>query len=85
MSERLLSIQEAAELVACHPATLRRAIARGELAALKVGSRYRVRLADLQPEVLGSRPEARAPREPSGRLSRIAAEIARTGGRSAGA
>ena len=84
MSEdRLLSIQDAAELVACHPATLRRAIARGELPALRIGSRYRVRLSDLQPEVLGAHPAAPAPRAPAGKLSRLAAEIARTGARNA--
>lgn len=84
MSEdRLLSIQDAAELVACHPATLRRAIARGELPALRIGSRYRVRLSDLQPEVLGAHPAAPAPRAPAGKLSRLAAEIAQRGARNA--
>ena len=79
---QMVDVAEAARLVACHPVTIRRAIARGELPALKIGSRYRVRLADLRPEILGTLPAERAPREPGGKLSRIAVGIARKGGHS---
>ena len=82
-TEQMVTVEEAARITACHPVTIRRMIQRGELPALRVGRQYRVRLSDLQPEVLGSRPVAAAPREPAGRLSKIAAEIARTGGRNA--
>lgn len=82
-AEQMVTVEEAARITSCHPVTIRRMIQRGELPALRVGRRYRVRLSDLEPEVLGSRPAAAARREPSGSLSRIAAEIARSGGRNA--
>lgn len=79
--QQMVTVDEAARIIACHPVTLRRMIQRGDLPALRVGRQYRVRLSDLQPEVLGSPREASAPRQPAGKLSRIAAEIARTGAR----
>ena len=43
-----LSLAEAARLVGCHPITLRRAIARGELSYLRLFGRIRVLPEDLQ-------------------------------------
>lgn len=46
----LLSVAKAAEILAVHPATIRRMIARGELRAKRVGRVWRVDPADLKPE-----------------------------------
>jgi excisionase family DNA binding protein len=43
-----LSLVEAARIVGCHPITLRRAIARGELSYLRLFGRIRVLPEDLQ-------------------------------------
>jgi excisionase family DNA binding protein len=42
------TLSEAAELLSCHPETLRRAIHNGELRALKLGKGYRISRYDLQ-------------------------------------
>lgn len=46
----LISVAQAAQILAVHPATIRRMIARGELPAKRVGRVWRVDPADLQPE-----------------------------------
>lgn len=46
----LISVTQAAQILAVHPATIRRMIARGELPAKRVGRVWRVDPADLQPE-----------------------------------
>lgn len=38
----LLTIQEASEQLRCHPATIRRMIKRGEIAAVRIGKIWRV-------------------------------------------
>jgi excisionase family DNA binding protein len=38
----MLTVEEAAELLRCHPATIRRMIQRGDLAYVKVGRHYRI-------------------------------------------
>lgn len=38
----MLTVDEAAERLRCHPATIRRMIARGELEHVKVGRVYRI-------------------------------------------
>ena len=45
--EQLLSVTEAAEFLRYCDATVRRAVARGELRGLKVGNRWRFAVADL--------------------------------------
>lgn len=45
----LLTVDEAAEQLRCHPVTIRRMIRRGDLAAVKVGSVYRISADDLKP------------------------------------
>lgn len=46
----LVSVAKAAEILAVHPATIRRMIARGELSAKRVGRVWRVDPVDLEPE-----------------------------------
>lgn len=46
----LISVTQAAQILAVHPATIRRMIGRGELPAKRVGRVWRVDPADLQPE-----------------------------------
>ena len=46
----LLTVDEAAAELRVHPATIRRMIRRGELAAVKVGKLWRVDPTELQPE-----------------------------------
>jgi len=79
----MLTINEAAEVANCHPATIRRMIARGELPALKLGSRYRVRMDDLTPTVVNVPAASAQPRRKAGSFARLADEIVREGGRSA--
>jgi excisionase family DNA binding protein len=38
----MLTVEEAADLLRCHPATIRRMIQRGDLAHVKVGRHYRI-------------------------------------------
>jgi excisionase family DNA binding protein len=47
MTETLLTLQEAADKLQCHPETLRRAILRGELKAGRLGKEYRIDERDL--------------------------------------
>ena len=37
MSEHLVTIEEAADHIHCHPTTVRRMVQRGEIPALKIG------------------------------------------------
>jgi excisionase family DNA binding protein len=47
MEGRLLTVSEVAEDLAIHPKTVRRLVARGELAAVKIGAAVRVHPADV--------------------------------------
>ena len=49
---RLWSVEELAEATACHPRTIRRAVARGELTCVRLCRRLRFRYRDVQ-ELLG--------------------------------
>jgi len=85
MSERLVTIEEAAEHISCHPATIRRMVQRGEIPALKIGRQYRVRMSDLAPEFQSEKPVAqKAASRASGssKWSRVLSELQQTGGRS---
>lgn len=64
----LLTVEEAAKRISVNPETIRRMIRRGDLAALKVGSVYRVDQNDLRPT--RREPIARATR-PETPLSRF--------------
>lgn len=46
----LISVAQAAQILAVHPATIRRMIARGELPAKRVGRVWRVNPRDLEPD-----------------------------------
>lgn len=82
MSE-MWTVNQAAHVMGCHPATIRRMIQRGELAAVKVGSQYRVRPSDLEPTTIPQEQRApKPPREPAGRFARLARELSGIGGRS---
>lgn len=83
MVEKMVSLAEAAEIVGVHPVTLRRLIKKGELRAVRVGRQWRVSPADLAPQYQTVEKPAPAEREPVGRFTRLAASLARTGGRSA--
>lgn len=85
MSERLVTIEEAAEHISCHPTTVRRMVQRGEIPALKIGRQYRVRMSDLVPEFQAVKPaEKKAALRASGssKWSRVLSELQQTGGRS---
>ncbi len=83
MVEKMVSLAEAAEIVGVHPVTLRRLIKKGELRATRVGRQWRVPLSDLTPSYQEPAEEPQAEREPVGAFTRLAASLARTGGRSA--
>jgi excisionase family DNA binding protein len=77
------TVKQAAEVMGCHEATIRRMIQRGQLPAARVGSQYRIRPADLEPTVIAQdEPSPSAPREPAGRFARLVRELAGTGGHS---
>jgi len=63
----LLTVDEAAEQLRVHPETIRRAIRRGDLPAVRVGSVYRVDGSAIQP-VRAAKPE-RAPRHDASPLA----------------
>lgn len=46
-SRNLVTVREAADRLAVHRVTVRRMILRGELQALRIGGRYRVRLPEV--------------------------------------
>lgn len=46
--DKIISIQEAAEILSVHPSTIRRMIASGELLAFRVRWLWRIRISDLQ-------------------------------------
>ena len=48
MQKNAFTLAEAAELLRCHPETLRKSIADGRLPAARLGRGYRVSRADLQ-------------------------------------
>ena len=82
--EPLVSVAEAAGLVGCHPATLVRMIRRGDLKALKLGRQYRLRVSDLEPSFIHAPiTKHEPPRKPAGKFARLAAELSRSGARSA--
>lgn len=73
MEERLVSIQEAAEIVAVHPETLRRLVKQGIVPALRVGKSWRIRLSDLEPSLHGPGSVTQEKkRQPQGRFAKIA-------------
>ena len=47
MDGRLLTVSEVAEELAIHPKTVRRLVARGELAVVKIGAAVRIHPADV--------------------------------------
>jgi excisionase family DNA binding protein len=50
-AERLyVSVTEAARILACHPVTVRRQIAAGEIPARRIGRNYRIPYESLAPE-----------------------------------
>lgn len=77
------TVKQAAQVMGCHEATIRRMIGRGQLPATKIGSTYRIRPSDLEPTTVPA-PERKAatPREPVGRFSRLVRGLAGTGGHS---
>lgn len=83
MSESMWTVKQAAEVMGCHAATIRRMIQRGELPATKIGSTYRIRPGDLEPTAMPKQERtAPTPREPAGRFARLARELSGIGGRS---
>lgn len=84
MTNTMWTVKQAAQVMGCHEATIRRMIQRGELPAVKVGSRYRVRPSDLEPSNFGAPPttKQRVEREPVGRFARLVRELSGTGGHS---
>ena len=82
MNDEMLTVQQAAERASCHPATIRRMIQRGELPALRVGSRWRVPAASLEAGYLQASATPRPAPEPAGRCAQIARELAERGARS---
>ena len=82
MSDSMLTVQEAAERVSCHPATIRRMIQRGQIPAVRVGSRWRVPSVSLEATYLvSSLPAPTASRAPQGHFARLARALPETGGR----
>ena len=81
--EAMVSLAEAASALGVHPATVRRAIRRGEIPAVRVGKQWRIRPSDLEPTYHPAAPlPAEAPQDSSkGRFTQIADELARTGAR----
>jgi len=47
-NERMFTLKEAAEKLACHPLTLRRKIQAGEIRAMLLGNAYRIKEKDLE-------------------------------------
>ena len=79
----MLSVLEAAERVACHPATIRRMIQRGQIPAVRVGSRWRVPAESLQATYMAAaQPAPISPPVPQGHFARLARALPETGGRS---
>lgn len=76
------TVKQAAHVMGCHEATIRRMIGRGELPATKVGSTYRIRPSDLEPQAIPAPERTVTSREPVGRFSRLVRGLAGTGGRS---
>jgi excisionase family DNA binding protein len=80
--EGLLTAQEAAELVEAHVETIRRAVRRGDLPALKVGRELRIRTVDLEAwlarhEPAGKPERSRARPRPWARRTPMAEALAR--------
>ena len=82
VSESMWTVKQAAQVMGCHEATIRRMIGRGELPATKVGSTYRIRPSDLEPTSMPAPERKATSREPVGRFSRLVRGLAGTGGRS---
>jgi excisionase family DNA binding protein len=81
MVEKMVSVEEAAEVLGLHPATVQRAIKRGELPATRVGRKWRIRPSDLEPRYHAEVSAPAAPTTKKGRFARLADEIAGTGAR----
>ena len=74
------TVKQAAKVMGCHEATIRRMIARGELPAARVGSRWRIRPSDLEPTTADVRHEpSPTTREPRGYFSRLVRELSAKG------
>ena len=54
--EKMVSVAEAADVLGVHPATVQRAIRRGDIPATKLGRQWRVRMSDLEPTYHGDAP-----------------------------
>ena len=50
VNDRLITVDEAAEVIRCSPGALRKRIARGALRAVRVGRTLRLRMSDLMGE-----------------------------------
>ena len=61
----LLTVDEAAEQLRVHPVTVRRMIRRGDLAAVRIGSVYRVDADELKPRRVAPPARASRPADPS--------------------
>lgn len=73
------TVKQAAQVMGCHEATIRRMIARGDLPATRAGSRWRIRPSDLEPTTVD--PVEREPkqREARGYFSRLVRELSGKG------
>ena len=60
----LVTVEDAAKMLACTPAGIRRWLAQGRLHRVKVGRLTRVRLQDVQRVVAEGLPTVRHPRQP---------------------
>ena len=78
--EKMVSVAEAADVLGVHPATVQRAIRRGDIPATKLGRQWRVRMSDLEPTYHGDAPAPKI-REQQGRFARLASSLAGTGAR----
>lgn len=78
--EKMVSVAEAAGVLGVHPATVQRAIRRGDIPATRLGRQWRVRMSDLEPTYHGE-PVERKVTQPQGRFAQLASELARSGAR----
>ena len=74
---RLLTVNQAAEVLQLDPSTVRRFLREGQLSGVKLGSRWRLPsdVAVVPPR----EPAARERREPKGRMARVVREIEEAG------
>ena len=82
MVEKMVSVEEAAEVLGLHPATVQRAIKRGDLPATRIGRKWRIRPSDLEPRYHAEATAGASPKTTTkGRFARLVDEIAGTGAR----